>query len=232
MAGGQDTRATFQKAEGIDPLEAHDFELFLEGGNGRACQFVGRLLGNAQCDADFTVGLAVTDALGHEPESGRKRRHCHFEPFPGFEGGSLIGERAVAGGNLLDARLRGGGGLGGRKIEIVNMVSMMPHLAFVEIPQSVSHGTGSVGGEVALGRIEKPSRMGESLLGGEFYLSMRQSGDVIELPGDFCSERKEFMHPLFHDGEKLSGCRHAGQAHGSPDSVRLCGLPLPHVKVP
>ena len=82
--------AGFEEAKGVDPPEAHDFELFLEGGNGRACQFVGSLLGNAQGGADFAVGLAVTDALGHEPESGRKRRHCHFELFPGFEGGGMV----------------------------------------------------------------------------------------------------------------------------------------------
>jgi hypothetical protein len=72
---------------------------------------------------------------------------------------------------------------------------MMPHLAFVKIPQSVSHGAGGIGIEVALGRIKKASRVGERLLGGQFNFSMGQTGDVGELPRDLGREGKEVIYP-------------------------------------
>ena len=61
------------------------------------------------------------------------------------------------------------------------------------------------GSEVAFGRIEKPRRMGECLLGRQFDLGMGQAGDVIELPGDVGREGKEFIHPHFHACANLSG---------------------------
>jgi hypothetical protein len=81
----------------------------------------------------------------------------------------------------------------------------MPHLSFVEIAQGVAHGAGGVGGEVAFGRIEKPGRMGERLLGRQLDFGMRQAGDVGELTGDFGREGKTSFYILIYDGETLAG---------------------------
>lgn len=199
----QDAAATFEKTQSVEALETHGGELFAEGGDGGSGKLVGGLFGNAERCTDFAVALAIADAFGHESESGRKRRHCRFEAFPGFQGGGMIDQRDIMRGNLLDTGFRGGGGLGDREIKVVNVVPVVPDLPFVEIAQGVAHGAGGVSGEVALGRIVSPGRMGESLLSRQFYLSMRQSGDVIELPGDLCSEGKEFIYPLFHEAEML-----------------------------
>jgi hypothetical protein len=187
--------AGLEEAKGVDPPEAHDFELFLEGGNGRACKFMGGLLGITQGGADFTVGLAVTDALGHEAETRRQGAHRRFEAFPGLESRGVISQGPVTSWNLLNTGFLRGGGLGNWKVEIVHVATMMPHLAFVKIPQSVSHGAGGIGIEVALGRIKKASRVGERLLGGQFNFSMGQTGDVGELPRDLGREGKEVIYP-------------------------------------
>jgi len=66
----------------------------------------------------------------------------------------------------------------------------------------------------AFGGIERTCRTGESLLGGDFDLSVRQARDVVELLGDFCREGKEFVYPCFHDAVNLSGGPQARQAPG------------------
>ena len=81
----------------------------------------------------------------------------------------------------------------GWEVEIVNVVPVVPHLAVVEVAQGIAHRPGGVGDEVAFGRIEKPRRMGEGLLGGQLDLGMWQSRDVVELPGDLHREGLEMV---------------------------------------
>ncbi|MEY4569959.1 MAG: hypothetical protein RLZZ398_1398 [Verrucomicrobiota bacterium] len=102
------------------------------------------------------------------------------------------------GGNFLQTSFWRGAGLGDGEVEVVNVVPVMPHLAFIEIAQGVTHGAGGVGGEVAFGRIEKPRGMGECFLSGQLNFGMRQAGNIMELPGDFGRERKELEHLIFH----------------------------------
>ena len=61
------------------------------------------------------------------------------------------------------------------------------------------------GSEVAFGRIGKPGRVGEGFLSHQLDLGIGQAGDVIELPGDFGREGKEFVYPPFHARANLSG---------------------------
>jgi hypothetical protein len=75
--------------------------------------------------------------------------------------------------------------LGNGEVEFVNVVLVVSDLTLIEIAQGVVHGTGDVGCEVALGRIEKPGRVGESLLGCQLDFGMGKARDVLELPGDF-----------------------------------------------
>ena len=102
------------------------------------------------------------------------------------------------GGNLLHTSFRRGAGLGDGEVEVVNVVRVMPHLAFIEIAQGVAHSAGGVGGEIAFSRIEKPRRMGECFLSGQLNFGMRQAGNIMELPGDFGLEGKELERLIFH----------------------------------
>jgi hypothetical protein len=137
------------------------------------------------------------------------------QAFPGFQGsGGVIGQGKVGSLNLLDPYLRGGGRFGDWEVEIVNVVPMMADLPFVEIAQGIAQGACGAGDEVAFGWIEMPCGVGESFLGGQVDFGVREAGDVGELACDFSSEGKKFIHPFFHDGEKLSGYAPARQVFG------------------
>ena len=105
------------------------------------------------------------------------------------------------GGNFLHTSFRRGAGLGDGEVEVVNVVPVVPHLAFIEIAQGVAHRSGGVGGEVAFGRIEKPCRMSECLLGSQLDFGMRKTGYVGEVLRDFAREGKELEHLNFHPVE-------------------------------
>ncbi len=195
-------------------MEAHGFEFIAESSDGGSGEFVGGLLGDAERVADFAVALSVANACGDLAETRREVGHRLFEAFPGFKSSGAISHRTVTSGNLLNAGFRSGGGLGNWKVEIVNVVPMVPDLPFVEIAQGIAHGVGGIGGEVAFGWSETPRGVGQCFLGSQLDFGMRQAGDVGELACDFGSEGKEFIHPFFHDGEKLSGYTHARQAPG------------------
>jgi len=211
-----------QKTEGVDAVEAHGFETFPERCDGRASELVGGLFGNPHGGSDFAVAPAVANAFDDNAEPRRQRAHGLGEALAGFKGGRrMIGQRHIAGWNPLHARFRRSGGKGGWKVEIVNVVPVMTHLAVVQVQvaQGIAHGPGRVGDEIAFGRIEKPRRMGECLLGGQLDLGMWQPGDVVVLPGDVRRERKELFHPFFHDGNNLAGHMVARQAQRWPATI-------------
>ncbi len=50
---------------------------------------------------------------------------------------------------------------------------------------------------------EKPGRVGECLLGSQLDIGMRQSWDIVELPGDLCCQGKELDCLQFHAGKPI-----------------------------
>ncbi len=120
--------------------------------------------------------------------------------------------REAMGGNLLHTSFRRGAGLGDGEVEVVNVVRVMPHLAFIEIAQGVAHRAGGVGGEIAFSRIEKPRRMGECFLSSQPNFGMRQARNIMKLPGDFGRERKELEHLSFHAVETEQSANLQGKA--------------------
>jgi len=201
-------------------MQAHGGEFFTEGGDSRSGEFVGGLLGNAEGRADFAVGFAVTNAFRDLAETRGQGLHCQFEAFAGFQGRSKINHGRILGRNLLDSGLRRGE-LSGREVQVIHMMLVVADLPIVKISQGITHGICGVGGEVALCRIKQPGRIRKRLLGGKFDFRMGQAGDVRELAGDFGREGKKFVHPFFHDGERLSGRALVRQARGGEGCLVL-----------